>query len=1094
MAAAHIEVHHGPPRGPFPWRKLASAFATGAVLTVMTVALGLHAGGAGATTPPPYVEVVVQNPDYETLAVDGSGMTYGKSMTDEHGVWRSADHGETWTRVLTLASSMRVVSISALASGTLIAHVDTGSTHLYRSTDQGVTWTDVLTLPNSPVFYRTLTSDSITDGGGFVWLGTYNSGPSTPYDNYIYRSADDGLTWSVANTTSTHRHIHGIRFNPADGKLYVLFGDSTGDGIWVSSDNGSTLAPLCTDYACTTVDAAFDPAGSFMVFGQDNFTAQNRIVKVALGTGALTPIMDIPYDSFSSYRLASSTYLIGTTHENGVPIVDPNLHLYASIDGGDHFVDVFQKPIPYPAARADMRVQFSYPNGDFPIQVDGYGTIVGRLVIPAPPSSSAAPSVSGTAQVGLTLSGSLGSWSGTAPIALTEQWQRCDAAGGNCAPIASATGLTYVPTVADAGSTLRLHVDASNAIGNASADSAVTAVVTQAPSNTTLPALSGIAQVGQSLSGGVGSWNGTDPIAYAEQWLRCNAGGSSCVAIASATGLSYAPVVADVGGTLRLRVSATNVAGTVSADSAASAVVTIAPSNTVLPSVSGIARVGQTLTGSTGTWSGTAPIVITRQWQRCNQAGGNCLAIGSASGPTYAPGAADVGSTLRLHVDAVNGVGSASANSAVTAVVTVAPSNTSLPAVSGTAQVGQVLSGDNGSWDGTTPITYADQWMRCETDGTSCVAIPSATAPSYAPVLADVGSTLRLRVSASNVAGTVSASSAASAVVTVAPSNTELPSVSGTAQVGETLTGSLGSWDGSAPIIYGRQWSRCDAAGADCAPIPSATGLTYAPVSGDVGSTLRLTVDASNDAGAASADSAVTEIVTAAPSHTSLPSVSGLARVGQTLSGDLGHWDGTAPIVYSSYWLRCDAAGINCQPIPSSDGLDYAPVAADVGSTLRLRVIASNDVGALTVDSPATAVVVAPSGGGGKISTGTGPSANDPAPPAAKPGTPAKRTPSVVKGITRRGTSRSDVLRGTVRGDDLRGEGGDDTLIGLAGADYLVGGPGRDTIRAGDGNDVILARDGRRDVIDCGRGHDTVTADRFDVVRSSCEVVKRPKP
>ena len=151
-----------------------------------------------------------------------------------------------------------------------------------------------------------------------VCAGGLNTGQTPPYSNYLYRSADDGATWSVVNTTSTHRHIHGVRYHAASGKLYVFFGDSDGDGIWVSSDNGATLQPLCTAYACITIDAAFDPAGAFMLFGQDNYTSQNRIVKVALSTGVLTPIADIPYDSFSSIRLDATTYSVRTTHEGGV--------------------------------------------------------------------------------------------------------------------------------------------------------------------------------------------------------------------------------------------------------------------------------------------------------------------------------------------------------------------------------------------------------------------------------------------------------------------------------------------------------------------------------------------------------------------------------------------------------------------------------------------------------------------------------------------------------------------------------------------------------------------------------------------------------
>ena len=71
--------------------------------------------------------------------------------------------------------------------------------------------------------------------------------------------------------------------------------------------------------------------------------------------------------------------------------------------------------------------------------------------------------------------------------------------------------------------------------------------------------------------------------------------------------------------------------------------------NTVLPVVSGSAQQGQTLTSSTGTWSGS-PTSYAYQWRRCNTSGGACVDIGSASASTYVAQAADVGSDpSRLH-------------------------------------------------------------------------------------------------------------------------------------------------------------------------------------------------------------------------------------------------------------------------------------------------------------------------------------------------------------------------------------------------------------------------------------------------------------
>jgi hypothetical protein len=98
----------------------------------------------------------------------------------------------------------------------------------------------------------------------------------------------------------------------------------------------------------------------------------------------------------------------------------------------------------------------------------------------------------------------------------------------------------------------------------------------------------------------------------------------------------------------------------------------------------------------------------------------------------------------------------------------------------------------------------------------------------------------------------------------LAPVNTGSPLVSGAAQVGQTLTGSDGSWTGTAPITFARQWRVCDAAGGSCADIGGATGSAYTPVAGDVGKTLRLRITASNLVGSVSADSAPSAVVIAA--------------------------------------------------------------------------------------------------------------------------------------------------------------------------------------------------------------------------------------
>lgn len=76
-------------------------------------------------------------------------------------------------------------------------------------------------------------------------------------------------------------------------------------------------------------------------------------------------------------------------------------------------------------------------------------------------------------------------------------------------------------------------------------------------------------------------------------------------------------------------------------------------------------------------------------------------------------------------------------------------------------------------------------------------------------------------------------------------SNAAPPTIGGTAQQGHTLTLDEGAWFG-APSTFSYAWSRCDATGSACTPIPGATAKTYAPGAADSGATLRVAVTGSN--------------------------------------------------------------------------------------------------------------------------------------------------------------------------------------------------------------------------------------------------------
>jgi hypothetical protein len=190
-----------------------------------------------------------------------------------------------------------------------------------------------------------------------------------------------------------------------------------------------------------------------------------------------------------------------------------------------------------------------------------------------------------------------------------------------------------------------------------------------------------------------------------------------------------------------------------------------APANTALPTISGTKEQGQTLTGTKGTWS-NSPTSWSYRWQRCTAEGTSCTNIDNAAQRTYTLTAADVDHALRFVVTASNADGQTSAASKPTAVISsnTAPKNTARPTISGLAQPGEALTADPGTWTGGVR-SYAYQWQHCDSVGNGCADVVGATGKTYGVRAADVGGTLRVVVTAKNLAGSTSTNSDNTAVV-----------------------------------------------------------------------------------------------------------------------------------------------------------------------------------------------------------------------------------------------------------------------------------------------------------------------------------------
>ena len=97
----------------------------------------------------------------------------------------------------------------------------------------------------------------------------------------------------------------------------------------------------------------------------------------------------------------------------------------------------------------------------------------------------------------------------------------------------------------------------------------------------------------------------------------------------------------------------------------------------------------------------------------------------------------------------------------------------------------------------------------------------------------------------------------------------------------------------------------------------------------------------------------------APPVNLSLPTITGTAKVGQTLTASPGTWSGS-PTAYFYYWRRCDANGHACATVPAArTSTKYVLSSADVGYTIRVAVFARNAAGQTYVNSNQTAPGIA---------------------------------------------------------------------------------------------------------------------------------------
>ena len=208
--------------------------------------------------------------------------TYRRAYGPECGIWRSADHGTTWTRLATglpapsdnvgriglaIAPSRPATIYAQIVTGAALSYVGLG---FYRSLDGGQSWT------------RRDAGGTYTGnfGGnpGFGWyFGDVTVNPTNPDIVYslavgLIRSIDGGVNWSGV-TGSAHVDQHALWIDPSnvnraylgnDGGLYYT---TAGPGSWSKAID----LPITQFYA-----GAIDPSNVNRLLGgaQDNNSLQ----------------------------------------------------------------------------------------------------------------------------------------------------------------------------------------------------------------------------------------------------------------------------------------------------------------------------------------------------------------------------------------------------------------------------------------------------------------------------------------------------------------------------------------------------------------------------------------------------------------------------------------------------------------------------------------------------------------------------------------------------------------------------------------------------------------------------------------------------
>ena len=650
-------------------------------------------------------------------------------------------------------------------------------------------------------------------------------------------------------------------------------------------------------------------------------------------------------------------------------------------------------------------------------------TIAPQIKIVAP-TNRVAPAITGIAKVPNALTVSNGTWQNT-PTSFTYSWFQCTSESRRtstsiprgCTAISGATSATYTLPSSLVGRFIVASVRASNSSGNRQIWTASTSAVAPEfvpPVNTVAPVVSGLAAEGNRLLLSNGTWQNS-PTSFTYVWYRCTANQSraadtipaACSAIPGATTSSLTLTTDDVGRFIAGGVTAsTSNASSFRLSVSTRAVTGLpAPSVDTAPAITGTARVDESVTLSSGSWT-SAPTSYAYSWFRCSSAvtrvptslPRGCVAISGATESTYLLTGSELSRFVIGSVVATNRAGSRAAFSLSTGSIAQAtrsaPRIKSAPkvdiqgtgsdAINGRALVGSVLVVNKGQWLGfPTPQVSHDFWYRCADPvpaGQSippafCFVIPGSQGNlTYAVQEADIGYHLAFEAIAVNDVAIVRHFTATTDSVSSVPISLSAPNLSGSTDFQGVLTLSNGRWASppTIPLMFDYYWFRCEDSEPTieeglplgCDIIPGATAKQYQVTQDDLGYFVHGTVVAFNDYGFAAFSTApsIGESRTA-PVNLFTPAISGEKLVGSELSASNGQWAAYPAATTTLQWFRCDtrvqlatnSRPPGCEEISGATRSTYTQTREDAGKFVSVASTVTNILGTAVIWSTVTA-------------------------------------------------------------------------------------------------------------------------------------------